>query len=776
VGKSSKVEVTEYRMSIHYGLCLGPVDKIVALEAGDREFWQGELAANGYIDAYQPDLFGGNRKEGGVDGVVYFLKGEDSQVLPDNLAARLVPGATGAQVPGFRGITSVFLTGAMDKRKYGATSATPTYSGWMGLVMEARARAEGALALLPGFAWSHNNPNVPPLAARVVDIPRALNTTFAEMENGHANPAHIIYECLTDPEWGMGASPGTVDIANFNAVSEVLFNERFGLSFLWDRQGKIEDFVKKVVEHIQASVYVNPRTGLWTIKLFRNDYDPDSLPSFNDSNCVIEDFSRRLLGETINEMTVEWAHPVTGKGSAVTQQDLANVIAQGGEVIADQRKYEGIRDEALANRVCARDLRAASTPLASANVRVLRTGWDLNPGDCIRLSSVEHEFENVVFRVLNVNRGRVGSRYIKLSVVEDIFAFESANFTLEMPTLSESPNVAPENMAYSAFMTLPYYMAGALLDDSIEFPEALVGVFAGQTGSATHSYDLATVRVQDNGAFAYQNLGERSATSRSTLPIALSAEAQTIGFPMPALSHGAPPVVNGFMVIGTVEAEQEIVLLSDSDSYGSEWTLERGVLDTVPQDWPAGTPFWIVSLDDPFADTTLRAVGETAKFKLLSRTSLGTLPESLAVEREYTLIDRPDLPLRPTGISLNGVSFGEFDARDIDPESITATWRNRNRLLEEGQVLKWNDAGVTPEDGQTTEIEVYNDSGALLRTIDGLTGESHTFDTYDFLGANTATLRFVSRRDGKVSLQGHEIRVRVTSKGYGLAYGYSYGG
>jgi len=82
-----------YLFSLHMGICRGPVDEVVEIRVGDRTAWTGSMTANGtqQVDAY--DLFGGEDGEGGVQGSLEFMFGEDNQLAPD-LLANMVAGAT----------------------------------------------------------------------------------------------------------------------------------------------------------------------------------------------------------------------------------------------------------------------------------------------------------------------------------------------------------------------------------------------------------------------------------------------------------------------------------------------------------------------------------------------------------------------------------------------------------------------------------------------------------------------------------------------------------
>jgi len=83
-----------YLFSLHMGICRGPVDEVVEIRVGDRTAWTGSVTGNTtrQIDAY--DLFGGESGEGGVQGPLEFMFGEDDQLASDTLGAVVVGGST----------------------------------------------------------------------------------------------------------------------------------------------------------------------------------------------------------------------------------------------------------------------------------------------------------------------------------------------------------------------------------------------------------------------------------------------------------------------------------------------------------------------------------------------------------------------------------------------------------------------------------------------------------------------------------------------------------
>ena len=107
MGKKKKVTIGyRYFMGIHAGLSPGPLDEIVEIRVGDKTAWQGSITSNAEININQPDLFGGEEKEGGIVGTLAVLMGAPEQSIHARLATML-----GGIVPAFRGVASTFFDG-----------------------------------------------------------------------------------------------------------------------------------------------------------------------------------------------------------------------------------------------------------------------------------------------------------------------------------------------------------------------------------------------------------------------------------------------------------------------------------------------------------------------------------------------------------------------------------------------------------------------------------------------------------------------------------------
>lgn len=925
-GGTPKIEVTQYYMSEHFGIC-AQADALTKLTIKEKIAWSGEVDAAGAISINQSEIFGGIKKEGGLQGTAYYLPGDASQVLPDTLAQKLGR-SSGLDCPGFRGLASVFFYGSGGRGFYW-TANTPYLPGVWATVRRAPVGLNPSLALIfsgtrtpraicfvldrsgsmdgtrlatmksamaavfnlisasaetgvqidlgavafstsastitrrgidaddvddvdafvqaltasggtdfdaamdgaktffdatdagiterflffvtdgapdpPGSeipaaatlatmtgvqsyginivledtTYTEFVDNTPEDGVPVVSgdddsglISAVTNALFGDDVIGDANPAHMIYECLTNTDWGMGSPTSAIDYDAFDLVSTTLWAEGFGLSMLWTRQASIQDFIQEILDHIQAVLYVDPATGLITLALIRDDYDPDTLDILTPDNADLASFSRKLWGDIVNEIVVTWTNPENEQEETITVQDDGSIAIQG-DIISDSRNYYGVRNATLAQNLAMRDLRSAGQPLATMEAEVDRSQWALRPASVIKVTWPEYGLVELVMRVQSIDYGKPGDPTIRLSLIEDVYGLDVGTYDEPPSTSWTDPSSAPEPMDEVEIITLPYYFAlgssVASFTESPEYPEVVAGVLATSDSDDTFAVELwDQLALSTGGLGDYQQISNLNVIGRAELVADLDPEVTTAGVTFDNFIGKTFPTVAGFVIIGEAgEATNEIAQITDDA--GGDYDLVRGALDTVPRFWPAGTKVWFLDESALFEDTVIRAAGEVVDYKLLSRTSIGLLALADAPVESETLIERPWLPNRPANVTAYGEAWSSsisvIDARGRTDPWVTVTWAIRNRLDEDALILAWDDASQTAEAGQTTTIEVRSESDVLITTHDGLSGTSFDVPDASFGTAATVRLRVYSERsddDGDfVSLQYFEHWVQV---------------
>lgn len=752
-GGSAKQEVNEYYMSMHMGLCSGPIDKLLALFVGEKPAWTGEASSEQTINVNQPNLFGGRKKEGGVVGDIHFRPGDlsaESQPFPENLASRF--NLTSDTCPEFTGLANLFFTKSISS-------------------------ASG------GFYWVANNPYLKNLWATVQRIPKTLPgpgmASYASI-GPDANPAHMIYECLTNRVWGMGGSPSSIDLSSFQYAAKVFHREAFGLSMVWKKQDRIENFIAEIIDHTESSIFLNPLTGLITLKPIRDDYDASDLFVLDPSNCTVTDFQRKAWGETINEIIVSWKNPENEEDQTITVHDLANIEIQG-DIVSEKRDYYGIRNSDLATQVALRDLRSAAVPLASFEIEADRTAWGVSPGGVVKLFYPEHGINGLVLRVGTVDYGKLGDSKIKISAVEDVFGLPQSAYTTPSESGWQSEAREPTELEHKMMLTLPYYFTARAVDLYAaavpEEPEVYMGVLASSENIDTVSYEIYGDVPVPSGGTEIQPIGTKPILGRTLTRRALPAEAETTlsgaEWGLDAIGVGTPPLLNGFAMIGDGEdGETEIALITALEGDFSSMAIRRGVLDTVPRKWQNGVPITFFDRDVTWAVNNIYTSGETVTFRALPSTSLGRLSYDDALDFSEVASDRPYLPLRPASVAVEGQTASPVFL--IPSTDYAVTWSRRNRTTEDSVIQAWDAGDVTPESGQETKIEVLAMDRTVLNTHTGITGTSFSVPDASFSGNNAGIIRVSSTRDGLESLQAYEIVVSFGT-GYGTDYGNNYG-
>lgn len=716
-----------YGLGAHLALCHGPLDAITEIRVGERVAWSGNVTGNTTITIDNPNLFGGEEREGGVQGPVDILMGGPTQGRNAYLQERL-----GADIPTFRGVVSLILRRV-----------------WVAAM----------------------NPYIKPWSVRAKRVPRQWYAAKAEI-SGDANPAHIVRECLTNGEWGMGYPTSDIDDASFMAAADTLHAEGFGLSLLWNKEETIEDFILSVLRHVDGLLYVHPRTGLFTLKLARADYTLSSLPTFDPGNILrIEEFTRPSWGEITNQVTVVYRDGATDKDGSVTVQDIAAVQLNGG-VVATTVNYPGISRAELANRVAMRELKQLSSSLAKCTFVANRQASGLNIGDVVKLSWPPYGIDQMVMRVARITYGELANGAVRVECVQDIFGLPQSVYSAPPPSGWTEPTSLPAPCPHQTLFEVPYWSvvkdftgeSQSLLGD-IDDLDGLVAACGSRPSSDAFGFK-ALARV--SGSFTEKGFGIFTPTAVLTAMLPQSAAQVSVGLTsgidLEEVTAGGLTVIDGewLKVVSLNLATQTV-------------TLERGMLDTVPASHPAGSRIWFV---DGFRHylTPEYVAGETVRVKLLTRTARGTLPEAAATEMSLPLNKRFIRPYCPGNAQVNGKRYPTVVAGEIN-----VSWATRNRQSQTAYLVLQTEGAITPEAGQTVTVRFYNENGSLRRTVSGITGNGTTWPLAQELADSGlgrvnahVKVEIEASRDGHVSWQKHVIEFDRT--GYGLRYGDYYGG
>lgn len=695
----------KYYLGLHIGLGRGPVDELVEIRIDGKTAFDGSVTESGQVYIDKPKLFGGDKKEGGIKGTLDVLMGEPTQTAPALLAAML-----GGAVPGFRGMATLFYDGQV-------SAMTPYLKPW-------KIRVRRATAGWDGGAWY-------PEKARI------------ELEGGaiHAmNPAHIVYECLTNREWGGGMDRSRLDDASFRTAADQLYGEGFGLCLRWARQDTVKEFVQTVLDHIGGNLYLSRFDGTFHLTLVRDDYDAETLPLFDEDSGLLgidEDENAATAGAA-NELIVKWHDPIEDEDRQWRERNLA-AVQSDGQVLSTSMDFPGLPTAGLAGRVAVRELRQRAGSLKRFKVRLDRRGYTIEPGQPFRLRSLKRGIEDLVVRAGRIEDGTLDSATIAITAVQDVFGLPSGSMAGVQPSGWTPPDRTPTAIAVRRLIERTWRDLARTTDPAnlqlIDATACYLSALAAKPTALSLSYALES-RV---GA---ADFAERD-DSGSFCPSGLLASA--LGPTATAFVLSAGTDLDFVDVGGAALLDDEIVRIDAFDPATLSGTLARGCVDTLPASHAAGARLWFLD-DETALDPTEYAPGVAVQARLLTQTGEGQLDPALAAVDSLLTAQRQGRPYPPGLFRIGGASYPASVAGDV-----VLSWAHRDRLLQADQLIDTAQGSIGPESGTTYSARLLRaDTSEVLASQTGIAGTTATLST-TYVGDVIAELWSV--RDGLDSHQ-----------------------
>jgi len=556
------------------------------------------------------------------------------------------------------------------------------------------------------------------------------------------NPAHIIRECLTDSNWGMGYPESDIDDSTFTAAANTLLSEDMGISLIWDRQSKLEDFVKEILRHIDGSLYVDRQTGKFVLKLVRDDYTISTLFVANTSNIVsVDSYSRSAYGELVNSITANYFDGQTGATASLTIQDNALIQLQGS-VIGATVQYPGFSNFDTAAKAAARDLRTMSSRVLSCVIYMNRSASVLSIGSTFKFYWPDFHDDYIIMRVTGISFGDGKKNSIKVTCVEDIFVTPEVTYLSEAPIEWTDTSIPPAVPAIRSLVEAPY----------IELCQRI--------GQSTIDSSLSTNPDLGYILAAASRQGSAINCIGSVLKSGTYVDAITFDF-APSAKLTAAITKNDTSIVVKEASDLDLVTLGTSalidaeivriDAIsGTTITIARGLFDTVPTDHVINSAILFQDIYSE-SDVVEYVYGETINVKMRPVSTAGVLSIDTAIADSVTMNRRAIRPYPPGNVKISGSYFPTL-VMDV---ALTVTWAHRSRTQQTGSTYaSFVDGSIGPESGTTYSIRLYNNAtNALLQTADSISGTTYSFTALS--GDYVLRLELWSVRAGYASLQKH---------------------
>lgn len=693
---SSKKQTIGYRFNVgmHMAFCVSNGDtRLLKIEIGSEEAWTGNLAAGrGRID--KDSLFGGEESEGGIVGDFDWCPGGMGQGQNDYLARWMSPRA-----PAYRSTARLVWRGG--------------YVGMSKYIKE----------------W----------AVQLQRLPTALGSGYHDI-NGEANPAEMLYEILTSKIWGLGASNLDIETSTFQSSAKQLYDEKFGLSMVWDGSKSLRDMADDILAHIDATLFVNVLTGKWELSLHRalSQEQIDGLLEITEDMIDLESYSRPTLDETTNEVVVFWTQDGDTTKWPAKAQDLGLFQVHDKQFISTSVSYLGVTSYELAARLATRDLAQLGYPLVKISFKSNRIPYNLKPASYFRFSYAPLGIKDMVCIVLGVGYGTLDDNVISVEAVQDVSSLGLALYGDGGGSGWVPPSRNPLPPTKYRMEFAPYW--SLLVDDTVANPESAVPILMVEApSSAQQSYNVTYADPTTGGAFAqgedsqpftptavlaYDYLETGGQDTSGTLIVrslnGLAEVAASSNTDIQNLGEGLIVIDNEWMaVIAVVARDDGTYLLS----------VQRGLMDTTITRHLAGATVWFISEGLGRTPTTLANFPSGSyQARLISNAIGGTLPEQNApiasVTTDGSTVNvRPLWPYPVRALTVNGSKVPAVFSNG----SLAVSWKDRNRASE--TFLYYQDQSQTPgaESGFVKRAYLYNDSGSLLAASGDLPAGTNSY-------------------------------------------------
>lgn len=705
-----------YFVGMQFTLCRG-FDAIRNIYVGEELLWSGNQGA-GTIDISSPGFFGGD--DYGQGGIIASLD--------------VFTGAAGQPA-------SDYLSKFLSFTQQNGSVVTPRYKG-NGYLMF---RQFGVAAADANGGYIGNSTSIKPWWFEVERYPDLFGSQSGSDNKvgSEANPVNVLYEYLTNPEWGRSIPPANINITNFETVAATLASEGNGFSMLLDRPIEGTEFVRELERHIDGRIFLDHTDGKWRIKLARGDYSIGSVPQLDDDNTEVTSYDRGTWVGSTNQMRVLFADRNNlYQEVPAFAQDIANALIQGGgtpttlvPVVAETR-YPGCKTAALANKFAARDLRTASYPLAKATFKVDRSFWNLKVGDVVAWTSSQYGVTQVPMRIGTIDYGRLSENVITLKAVQDIFEFTP-------PWYADPPGSdwdAPDSdlQAYPTDEQLAFEAPRALVTRDPQFGgDANVSkVFAAarrQAGEVVFEIRQRNAAGSPSGAYAssgdviqFMRIGSLAGTLSagtalpiSTITITPSPDSQVS---LEEVFDDSTPVETlGVELTHLILINNEFMLVSSASNNGANVDLEdvyRGVLDSTQAEHTTGDDVYLIFVgaglsEDSFATTN------NIDVKLIPKSSQDELSEASATAISFQFAKRTIRPYPPADVSINTTRYPQTPNLEGNGSGLSYdldfTWkRRRYDLTDEIAALSSDDSGVDASTEYQVELRADPDSTDVL--------------------------------------------------------------
>lgn len=538
------------------------------------------------------------------------------------------------------------------------------------------------------------------------------------------NPAHIIRECLTDKFGGMGEPESIIDDASFIYAADYLYERGIGVSLPFTQEGAVEDFISEVLRHINGFLYIEPKTGKYTLKIVIDDYDVNDLVTLDKKNIIkLDNYSKPTFTELLNQAVIKYKDIENDTDRSITIQDIALVSMSGGEIRSKTFDYTGFTSRKVASIIAARDLKSISVPTVSCDIELKRSvGLSMRQGDAFILNWPKYFINNKVMRVTEMDFGNAKDNVIKISCIEDLFSLPSAG------SISIDDEIVEDNLSEAIEHSIAFEMPYIELAKQIGAEEAkaqvdnvkgssLVCVAASKPESGS-SY--AELKVYDENVDDYVSSSPLDYCPSGSIYSDIDLLENEIAI------IGDIGIDSGITLPAMAQINDEVVLvesiidiyITEIESDAKLLKVKRGYIDTQVNSHNSGAKVTIWGAGAGYAyASNYYLEGEIAKTRVSPIVDSEERALYGSMDHNTEIHGRLSRPYTPQNVRIDGVYFPSQLIGNI----FKFEWSHRNKISQVnlGKNIGWyeDDPTLSLDSGYFYELEVtHNDEVVFYQT------------------------------------------------------------
>lgn len=325
-------------------------------------------------------------------------------------------------------------------------------------------------------------------------VRRSLSTplTYNEVEVGGTyygqNPAAVLYDLLTNTQYGLGLAASQIDAANFSTASEYFHEQKLGINFILSPHLQAREVIAKVQSWVDCLLTLSDE-NTYQIKVMKNDDTP--VATMTDDDFLEFTFQRRSWDDTYNDFRADYTPDHGWLQKTLILKNEANISVTGSE---RQKKIDltAFCDVAMASKRLHVAMKRESYPYALGQAMTNLKFSHVAAGDVVTVNSAEYGI-NTQFRVIARDTSEVDQNKVTFQMMQMTEKISDANYEdAADPLGTEEPGQMAaeddiENLTFPAFTDTSTARSVAFTD-----PEnSRVKWGAGQEQVGFLSYDVA---------------------------------------------------------------------------------------------------------------------------------------------------------------------------------------------------------------------------------------------------------------------------------------------